>query len=59
MATVDGRMTTSVGTTLDETAAVANALGMTDAVNVDGVCSPSPPSRSWRRCGCCRWPGRC
>lgn len=36
LATIDGRMTTSVGTTMDETAAVANALGMTDAVNLDG-----------------------
>jgi hypothetical protein len=36
LATVDGRMTTSVGTTMDETAAVADALGLTDAVNLDG-----------------------
>ncbi|MFE8947252.1 phosphodiester glycosidase family protein [Streptomyces sp. NPDC007856] len=36
LATIDGRMTTSVGTTMDETAAVANALQMTDAVNLDG-----------------------
>ncbi|MER5544313.1 phosphodiester glycosidase family protein [Streptomyces sp. NPDC002589] len=36
LATIDGRMTTSVGTTLDETAAVAHALGLTDAVNLDG-----------------------
>ncbi|MGQ5636019.1 MULTISPECIES: phosphodiester glycosidase family protein [unclassified Streptomyces] len=35
-ATVDGRMTTSVGTTMAETAAVADALGLTDAVNLDG-----------------------
>ena len=34
--TVDGRQTTSVGTTLRETAAVAHSLGMTDAVNLDG-----------------------
>ncbi|HEY0472194.1 MAG TPA: phosphodiester glycosidase family protein [Kribbella sp.] len=36
LATIDGRQTTSVGTTMDETAAVANALGMHDAVNLDG-----------------------
>jgi exopolysaccharide biosynthesis protein len=36
LATIDGRMTTSVGTTMDETAAVADALGMHDAVNLDG-----------------------
>lgn len=36
LATLDGRQTTSVGTTMDETAAVAEALGMTDAVNLDG-----------------------
>ncbi|MFI6062924.1 phosphodiester glycosidase family protein [Streptomyces sp. NPDC051286] len=36
LATIDGRMTTSVGTTMDETAAVAQALGMHDAVNLDG-----------------------
>ncbi|MET8349036.1 phosphodiester glycosidase family protein [Micromonospora sp. NPDC005206] len=36
LATIDGRQTTSVGTTLDETAAVAEALGMYDAVNLDG-----------------------
>jgi Phosphodiester glycosidase len=36
LATIDGRMTTSVGTTMDETAAVAQALGMSDAVNLDG-----------------------
>jgi hypothetical protein len=36
LATIDGRMTTSVGTTMDETAAVAQALGMYDAVNLDG-----------------------
>jgi hypothetical protein len=34
--TIDGRQTTSVGTTLRETAAVALSLGMTDAVNLDG-----------------------
>ena len=34
--TIDGRQTTSVGTTLRETAAVAQSLGMTDAVNLDG-----------------------
>lgn len=36
LATIDGRRTTSVGTTLAETAAVASALGMADAVNLDG-----------------------
>jgi exopolysaccharide biosynthesis protein len=34
--TIDGRQTTSVGTTLRETAAVAQSLGITDAVNLDG-----------------------
>ncbi|MER7889285.1 phosphodiester glycosidase family protein [Micromonospora sp. NPDC094482] len=36
LATIDGRQTTSVGTTLDETAAVAQALGLSDAINLDG-----------------------
>lgn len=36
LVTLDGRMTTSVGTTMNETAAVANALGLVDAVNLDG-----------------------
>jgi hypothetical protein len=36
LATIDGRLTTSVGTTMDETAAVAHALGMHDALNLDG-----------------------
>ncbi|MFU8851521.1 phosphodiester glycosidase family protein [Micromonospora sp. SL1-18] len=36
LATIDGRQTTSVGTTMDETAAVAQALGMSDAINLDG-----------------------
>ncbi|WFE53181.1 phosphodiester glycosidase family protein [Micromonospora sp. WMMD1155] len=36
LATIDGRMTTSVGTTMDETAAVAAALGLHDAINLDG-----------------------
>ncbi|MFC3504664.1 phosphodiester glycosidase family protein [Micromonospora krabiensis] len=36
LATIDGRQTTSVGTTLAETAAVAQALGLRDAVNLDG-----------------------
>ncbi|WP_423202949.1 phosphodiester glycosidase family protein [Micromonospora kangleipakensis] len=36
LATIDGRQTTSVGTTMDETAAVAQALGMDDAINLDG-----------------------
>jgi exopolysaccharide biosynthesis protein len=34
--TIDGRQSTSVGATLRETAAVAQSLGMTDAVNLDG-----------------------
>ncbi|TDD16984.1 phosphodiester glycosidase family protein [Kribbella turkmenica] len=36
LATIDGRQTTSVGTTMDETAAVAAALGLHDAINLDG-----------------------
>ncbi|MFI6675779.1 phosphodiester glycosidase family protein [Kribbella sp. NPDC050470] len=36
LATIDGRQTTSVGTTMDETAAVADALGLHDAINLDG-----------------------
>jgi Phosphodiester glycosidase len=36
LATIDGRQTTSVGTTMDETAAVAHALGLRDAINLDG-----------------------
>jgi hypothetical protein len=36
LATIDGRQTTSVGATLAETARVAHALGMVDAVNLDG-----------------------
>lgn len=36
LATIDGRQTTSVGTTMDETAAVAQALNLQDAVNLDG-----------------------
>lgn len=36
LATIDGRQTTSVGTTLAETAAVADALGMYNAINLDG-----------------------
>ncbi|MFI6262192.1 phosphodiester glycosidase family protein [Micromonospora sp. NPDC051006] len=36
LATIDGRQSTSVGTTLDETAAVAQALGLSDAINLDG-----------------------
>jgi hypothetical protein len=36
LATIDGRSTTSVGTTLAETAAVAKALGLRDAINLDG-----------------------
>lgn len=34
--TVDGRRTTSVGTTMRETAGVARSLGLYDAVNLDG-----------------------
>lgn len=33
---IDGRQTTSVGTTMAETAAVADALGLADSVNLDG-----------------------
>jgi hypothetical protein len=36
LVTIDGRQTTSVGATLDETAAVADSLHMHDAVNLDG-----------------------
>ncbi|MEV6847583.1 phosphodiester glycosidase family protein [Actinoplanes sp. NPDC051411] len=36
LAALDGRLTTSVGTTLDETARVAQALGLRDAINLDG-----------------------
>ncbi|MGW7685162.1 phosphodiester glycosidase family protein [Kribbella sp. NPDC054772] len=36
LATLDGRQTTSVGTTMAETAAVAKALGLSDAINLDG-----------------------
>lgn len=36
LATIDGRMTSSVGTTMDETATVAQALGLRDAINLDG-----------------------
>ncbi len=36
LATIDGRQTTSVGTTMDETAALAKALGLRDAINLDG-----------------------
>jgi hypothetical protein len=36
LATIDGRQTTSIGATLAETAKVAHALGMVDAVNLDG-----------------------
>ncbi|WP_442792206.1 phosphodiester glycosidase family protein [Micromonospora sp. NBC_01796] len=36
LATIDGRMTSSVGTTMAETAMVADALGLRDAMNLDG-----------------------
>lgn len=36
LVTIDGRQVNSVGTTLDETAAVAQGLGLWDAVNLDG-----------------------
>lgn len=36
LATIDGRQTTSVGTTLNETAAVAHALGLLNSINLDG-----------------------
>lgn len=34
--TIDGRQTTSVGTTMAESAALAKALGLRDAMNLDG-----------------------
>lgn len=36
LATADGRSTLSLGLSIAESAAVAQALGMTDAVNLDG-----------------------
>jgi exopolysaccharide biosynthesis protein len=36
LVTADGRSTTSIGLSLDETAAVARALGMRQALNLDG-----------------------
>ncbi|WP_406046860.1 phosphodiester glycosidase family protein [Kribbella sp. NBC_00889] len=36
LATLDGRQTTSVGTTMDETAAVAQSLGLQNSINLDG-----------------------
>jgi hypothetical protein len=36
LATIDGRQTTSVGTTMNETAAVAKSLGLHDSINLDG-----------------------
>jgi exopolysaccharide biosynthesis protein len=36
LVTVDARQTTSVGTTLTETAVVARSLGLRDSVNLDG-----------------------
>ena len=36
LATIDGRQSVSVGTTMKETAAVAKSLGMYDALNLDG-----------------------
>ncbi|NNG40030.1 phosphodiester glycosidase family protein [Flexivirga sp. ID2601S] len=36
LVTIDGRMASSVGTTIDESAAVATSLGLVDAVNLDG-----------------------
>lgn len=36
MATIDGRQAVSVGATLAETAAVAQALGLREAINLDG-----------------------
>ena len=33
---IDGRQTTSVGTTITETAAVAQSLGLVDSLNLDG-----------------------
>lgn len=39
--TIDGRQTTSVGTTMTESAALAKALGLRDAMNLDGGGSTS------------------
>ncbi|TCC50831.1 phosphodiester glycosidase family protein [Kribbella capetownensis] len=36
LAALDGRQTTSVGTTMDETAAVAQSLGLRNSINLDG-----------------------
>lgn len=36
LVTIDGRETYSVGTTMKETAAVADALGLTNSINLDG-----------------------
>ncbi|MDO0937447.1 phosphodiester glycosidase family protein [Streptomyces sp. DG2A-72] len=36
LATIDGRVTTSVGTTMNETAEVAHALGLHNSINLDG-----------------------
>ncbi|MEU4197329.1 phosphodiester glycosidase family protein [Kribbella sp. NPDC026611] len=36
LAALDGRQTTSVGTTMNETAAVAKSLGLTNSINLDG-----------------------
>ncbi|MDF8265632.1 phosphodiester glycosidase family protein [Luteipulveratus flavus] len=48
LAVIDGRQTTSVGTTMDETAAVAHSLGLVDSLNLDGggsstMSTPSGP----------------
>ena len=36
LVTIDGRRTTSVGTTLIETAKIARSLGLVEAINLDG-----------------------
>lgn len=36
LATIDGRQSSSVGTSIEETAAVADSLGMHESVNLDG-----------------------
>lgn len=45
LATIDGRQASSVGATLAETALVAQALGMHDAVNLDGGGSTTMAAR--------------
>ena len=73
IATVDGRSLTSLGTSIVETAQLARALGMRDAINLDGggsttmvtggevVNDPSDTTGErpvGTRCWCCRAEGR-